>query len=336
MNDIEKQVEKSVQDLRQQLRSMPVDMRLFSLCMRALYSDHAVGTNSEGATKFRELRDKTRNDAMVYLKGVLPFSTQLVSSISEYFQYYEALEYEEWREMLSDILEETVGYIELCQALLKTHEDVLVTLKKREDQARVIMTELKDLKMEFEKKKEELEAKAATERAWAIGLAFIPILNVIASPILNAVAESNLAEAIAKGSEAKVQEGAVVAVSETLIPALTRFISGISAAASFFSVMEQELKKFEGKAEQSKSDSKKLYYKVMKAQARDMKSLCQDFFAVIPLVRTDFQAIPAEGTDQNYIDRWLEKQKKTIREKCKIGKLASKLLSAITAPDESK
>ena len=198
------------------------------------------------------------------------------------------------------------------------------------------MTELKDLKMEFEKKKEELEAKAATERAWAIGLAFIPILNFIASPILNAVAESNLAEAIAKGSEAKVQEGAVVAVSETLIPALTRFISGTSAAASFFSVMEQELKKFEGKAEQSKSDSKKLYYKVMKAQARDMKSLCQDFFAVIPLVRTDFQAIPAEGTDQNYIDRWLEKQKKTIREKCKIGKLASKLLSAITAPDESK
>ena len=81
MSDTEKQAENSVKDLREQLQSMPVDMRIFSLCMRSLYSDQAVGTNSEGARKFRELRDKTRNDAMVYLKGVLPLSTKLVSSI---------------------------------------------------------------------------------------------------------------------------------------------------------------------------------------------------------------------------------------------------------------
>ena len=48
---------------------------------------------------------KTRNDAVVYLKGVLPLSTKLVSSISEYFEHYEALEYEEWFDMLSDIFD---------------------------------------------------------------------------------------------------------------------------------------------------------------------------------------------------------------------------------------
>ena len=74
----------------------------------------------------------------------------------------------------------------------------------------------------------------------------------------------------------------------------------------------------------------------MKTQAKNMKTLCQGFFAVIPEVRTDFLAIPTEGTDQNYIDRWLEKQKKTIQEKCLIRKIASKLLLAITAPDESE
>ena len=130
MGDIEKQAENSVKDLREQLQNMPVDMRIFSLCMRSLYSDQALGTNSEGARKFRELRDKTRNDAMVYLKGVLPLSTKLVSSISEYFEHYEALEYEEWREMLSDILEETIGYRKMCQALLKMHEDILYHLKR--------------------------------------------------------------------------------------------------------------------------------------------------------------------------------------------------------------
>ena len=335
MSDIEKQTENSIKDLREQLQSMPLDMRIFSFCMRSLYSDQAVGTSSQGARKFRELRDKTRNDAMVYLKGVLPLSTKLVSSISEYFEYYEALEYEEWHEMLSDILEETVGYKEMCQALLQMHEDILVPLKEREDQARVIVKEFNHLQEEFERKKKELEGKADTKRSWAVGLFFIPVLNVASFPLLVA-AESDLAHAVAKGCEAKIQEAAAVTVSNTLIPALKGFISGISKVAGFFSVMEQELKKFEGKAEKSKSDSKKLYYRVMNKQASDMKSLCQGFYAVIPEVRTDLKAIPTEGTDQNYIDRWLEKQKKTIQEKCSMRKLASKLLSAITAPDESK
>ena len=336
MGDIEKQTENSIKDLREQLQSMPVDMRIFSLCMRSLYSDEALGTSSEGARKFRELRDKTRNDAMVYLKGVLPLSTKLVSSISEYFEYYEALEYEEWRKMLSDILEETIGYRQLCQALLQMHEDILVPLKEREDQARVIIEELEHLQEEFERKKKELEDKAGTKRSWEIGLAFVPFVNLIASPMLFAAAESDMASAVAKGCEAKVQEAATITVRYTLIPALKGFINGISNAAAFFSVMEQELKKFEGKAEKSGSNSKKLYYRVMKTQAKDMKTLCQGFFAVIPEVRTDFLAIPTEGTDQNYIDRWLEKQKKTIQEKCSIRKIASKLLLAITAPDESE
>lgn len=304
--------------------------------MRCLYSDQAVGTSSEGARKFRKLRDNSRNDAMVYVKGVLPLSTKLVSSIRGYFEYYEALEYEEWREMLPEILEETIGYREMCQVLLKIHEDILVPLKEREDQARVIVKELKHLQEEFERKKKELESKASTKRSWAVGLAFVPFINVIASPMLLAAAESDLADAVAKGCEAKIREAAAITVSNTLIPALKEFISGISKTAGFFSVMEQELKRFEGKAEKSGSGSKKLYYRVMKTQAKDMKTLCQGFFAVIPEVRTDFLAIPTEGTDQNYIDRWLEKQKETIQEICSIQKIASKLLLAITAPDESE
>ena len=335
MSDIEKQTENSIKDLREQLQSMPLDMRIFSFCMRSLYSDQAVGTSSQGARKFRELRDKTRNDAMVYLKGVLPLSTKLVSSISEYFEYYEALEYEEWHEMLSDILEETVGYKEMCQALLQMHEDILVPLKEREDQARVIVKEFNHLQEEFERKKKELEGKADTKRSWAVGLFFIPVLNLASFPLL-AAAESDLAHAFANGCQAEIQEAAVITVSTTLIPALKGFTRGISKVTGFFSVMEQELKKFEGKAEKSKSDSKKLYYRVMNKQASDMKSLCQGFYAVIPEVRTDLKAIPTEGTDQNYIDRWLEKQKKTIQEKCSIRGIARKLLLTITAPDENE
>ncbi|KAJ7382628.1 hypothetical protein OS493_033684 [Desmophyllum pertusum] len=330
MGDVEKKTQKDVVELREQLTSMSTDMRMFSLSMRSLYVQNAVGTSTEPAKKFRKLRDDTRNDAMVYLKGVLPLSTKFVASISEYFEYYEALDYNEWCEMLSDILIETVAYRELCETLVKMHEDILVPLKKRKDEAMIVAKELTELKAEFEKKKKELEEKANTKRSWAIGLAFIPFVGAIAGPVLAASADSDIADAVAKGGQAKVQEAAAIVVSEVLIPALESFIDGIRKAAGFFSVMEQELRKFESKAEKGKGDPKKLYYKVMQTEAKDMKSICQVFYAVLPDVRTDFLAIPSEGTDQNYIDRWLEKQKKTIRENCKGGPFANKLLKAIT------
>ena len=182
---------------------------------------------------------------------------------------------------------------------------------------------------------EELKDTAATKRSWAAAFAFVPLLNFLIVPVLLHAAHSDLLEATAKGYEAKVQEAAANTVSNTMIPAMMGILSGISKVAGFFSVMQQELKKFEGKAEKRMSDRKKLYYKVMKAQARDVKTLCRGFYAAIPQVRTHLLAIPTEGTDQNYIDRWLRKLKKTIQEKCSVRRLTSPLLCAITAPVES-
>ena len=76
------------------------------------------------------------------------------------------------------------------------------------------------------------------------------------------------------------------------------FIDGlrISKAAGFLPVMELELKKWKGKAEKSKSDSKELYHTFMKA-----KTLCQGFYVILPQVWTDFLTIQTQGTDQNYV-----------------------------------
>ncbi|XP_015768155.1 PREDICTED: uncharacterized protein LOC107346827 isoform X1 [Acropora digitifera] len=327
---VTRNTEREVKTLDENLKDMAVDMRLFSLTLRSLYVLNAVGTNEQPAKEFRRLRDDTRNDAMVYLKCILPVSTKFVSSISEYFEYYDALNYEEWCEMLPDILQETTGYKELCGTVLQMHEDILVPLKKRKDEALLLVTKFKDLKEEYERKIRELEQTAETKRSWAFGLLWIPFVNVIASPLLGASADSDMAKAVAKGQQAKIQEAASMAVSKALIPALENFINGIKKAAGFFSVMEQELMKFENKASNAVDDPKKLHYMVMKKEARDMKSTCQIFYAVLPDVRTDFLAIPTEGTDQNYVDQWLEKQEKTIREKCSVPGLVGKLLKAIT------
>ena len=328
---MEKKTKKEVDELRGILKDMSGNMRLFSLTMRSLYAEKAVGTDEEVAKEFRKLRDDTRNDAMVYIEGILPLTTEFVTSISAYFDNYDALSFDEWHESISSIRKDTADYKKLCMTILKLHYDILVPLKKRRDQAGMLVSKINGLDDEFEKKKEEQLKMADNQRFWASALCFVPYVGTIARTILDASADQNLAKATALKLQAFIHGSAALAVKETLIPALETFIEGISKAANFFSIMEQELQKFENNARKSEdkpTEVQKIFYKVMKVEASDMKSICQLFHAAVPEVKTDFQALPTEGTDRNYVDEWLKKQKKMIEEECK-GMLARRIFRAI-------
>ena len=315
MSDIQNTTEIVVDVLRENLRIMPKNMCLFSLSIRSLYANKAVGTSTDVSKRFRKLRDDTRKDAILYLKCHLPISTKFVSSIKEYFEYYDALDYEEWCELLPDIREETRIYKEVAQTLLEMHEVLMTSLKKREDDAKIIMTEFEDLQSAFEEQKKILEASAESRMKWAFTLLFVPGVNLIATPLLTSLAREDTVRAIAKGGQAKVHEAAVIVVAETLIPALSHFIDGLRKAAGFFEAMENDMQSFEGKAETNIDSPKRLHYKVMRQKAKEMKSLCQAFYAALPDVRTDFEAIPNKGTDQNYVDKWLKKELAQIEKK---------------------
>lgn len=320
----------AVVTLRKDLKDMSKNLRLFSLSMRSLYTENFVRMKAETGQKFKKLRDDTRNDAMVYLKGILPLSRTFATSMSDYFKYYETLDFQKWCELLSSIREKTVGNKKLCEMILKLHEDILVPLKKRQDQAELVVTECEGLQEKFEEKKKEYEDKAQTKTNWAFGLSFVPGVGMIASHVLKENAKADLAEAHAHGDEAEVQEAAAIAIRETLIPALESFIEGITRTAGFFSIVEQEISKFEGKAGKAIDTRKRLHYKVMKREAQDMNSVCQAFSAALLDVNADFDVISSEGTDQNYVDRCLEKHSRTIKATCTTSNFVSSLLAATT------
>ena len=318
MGDIRQKTTDVVESFGQRLKDMSSSMQVFSFNMRSLYAEKAFSTNDILAVKFRKLRDDTRNDAMVYLKFILPVSTKFVSCIAEYFDVYISLEYEDWCDMLKDILEDTTGYKQLCSTLLKMHEKILVPLKKRQDESKILIMEFKDLKEKYKEQKKalEVEAKASHHR-------YIPEVRENASSLLKPGDADSTKPAATFGS-------ALIKVSEALIPALEQFIDGLRQSAGFFSVMEQELLKFEDKADKALENPKKLYYKVMNTQAGNMRYICQTFYAVLPDVRTDFLAIPTEGTDQNYVDEWLAHAKTLIQENVTTQKLVQKLMISIT------
>ena len=313
MSQIEKECKNEAVSLKKHLHEMPTNMHLFSLSMR--YAEQAVGTSTKAAQKFRQLRDDTRQHAMVYLKCILPITTKFVMVLKDYFATYEALSYEEWCEMLPDILEETTSHKELAQTVVKMHEDLIVPLKKREDEAKIIMREFKDLQAKYEKEKQRLEGEAKSNSSWAAALQYIPVLNFIVVPVLNLVAEGYKVKAVAKDAEAEIQGAAALIVAETLIPALSNFIDGLTKAAGFFQVMEMELQSFVESTSKSNDSPKRLHHLRMKNEANDLKSLCQAFYAVLPAVRTDYEAIPIEGTDQNFVDKWLKEQLAAIAKK---------------------
>ena len=193
---------------------------------------------------------------MVVLKDVLPLSTKFVTSVNNFFDWYEGLEFQQWRNKIPWILQKTVGYRQLSEMLLQRYEATLAPLKKRQDQARLLVTELEGLKRSYERKKREFEDAASAKRGWAIGLAFVPFVNLVASPALACFAESDIEEASRQSALAVVQKDAARKVSGKLIPALHDFVACVTKAAGFFSVMEQEFRKFGAKAEKG-NDTRK-------------------------------------------------------------------------------
>ena len=217
--------------------------------------------------------------------------------------------------MLPDIREETKTYKEVAQTLLEMHEELMTCLKKREDDAKIIMSEFKDLQHEYEMEKRKLKTAAEANMDWALTLWYIPGINLVAYPLLKSIANENTAKAIAKGAQSQLNEAAALVVANTLIPALSSFINGLKEAAGFFQVVGKELQSFEGKAGKNLESPKQLHYKVMSKAATEVKSLCQAFYAALPDVRTDFAAIPNGDTDQNYVDKRLKKQLADIDKK---------------------
>ena len=56
---------------------------------------------------------------MVVLKDVLALSTKFVTSVNNFFDWYEGLEFQQWRNKIPWIVQKTVGYRQLSEMLLQ-------------------------------------------------------------------------------------------------------------------------------------------------------------------------------------------------------------------------
>lgn len=312
-----------VSELNRRMTNMPRQMRAFSLGLRSLYAENAV-SGDQGAAKFREVRDATRRDALVYCAKVLPLANMVVTNISEYFDNYLALEWEEWVASIGDIIEEVEGYERACALLLQMHENIMTSLKQRQDEAAVSIVELERLSAELRGRIRELEAEATasdeTARFWSAWgrLLALPTLG-LSSFICENGAEGHrananrcLSTAVAETRKKEIATRAALITNDVLLPAIKEFLEGLSVCQAFFAETRGELVKMQGQAELAadKTDTSRTvrHFRLMKKNAGDIAANCKAFWSCIAEVRTDLAAIPTEKLDENYVDAWQDRQ----------------------------
>lgn len=299
----ERQNDSSFKNFEHALEEMPRQIRMFSESMKKRFVDQALSSDPESCAKYQKLRNDTKNDALVYINAVVPIIEEVVSEIENVITHFMYLNDKELQREVNGMLDELHNCRQLCEMAKTMNEDTMVTLKQREDKAKEVEKEIRELQVECERKQFEFEKSAEFKRKLAIGFSLVPGINLIVAPALFIASNSDKKDALVQGSEAQAKGAAATAVLETLIPALTAFIEGLGAVAGFFAEMENEIKKCHNEGEKWMRRSLGPHSDLMKRNATNVLMKCKEFRYVLPSVKTDFRAIcPDDGTDDEEID----------------------------------
>ena len=117
-------------------------------------------TGQDDATKtYLEVRDSTRQNAVVYTEKLLPLSEKVVRSIGFFADYFEDLEFEDWADCLDDLIDDVQKAEGFCNLLKHMHNTMITDLKKNEDKAIVGIEMLQKMSLQYERDSKELKMK---------------------------------------------------------------------------------------------------------------------------------------------------------------------------------
>ena len=205
--------ETSVKSINDKLEELPKHMKFFSKALLALDSEFQVSSVSgeRPLVKFNEIRGNTRKNALVYSQEILPVASKVIANLSNYFEYYKLLEYEQWKTMLPVILKDVRKHKNCCSILISYHEDILSSLKQLDKEALINFKNMKELETEYRLKIAQLKDLAEDKNNWAKAVLTIGgIVTVVAAGIATGGAATAIFAAAGTAAETI---GAATAVS---------------------------------------------------------------------------------------------------------------------------
>ena len=290
------------------LTNLPVDTRMLSLSMKSLFigQEYDAALHSDAASEFQELWDETRNDAVIYSHCMIPITTKFVGRLPDFFRCYLEKDYNGWKKSLGDLKKRVMSWKESANALLQTNEKIMVSLKRQQDLASVIINQLPHLEQQYEEKYKELEARAKKERNWAFALSFIPFVGAIAASKLYEAGDRDVAEAIRARDMERNDKCASMALAHSTVPALSKVTKSIGDIAGFFQIMEEHLISYDDQVKAGMEDESRLHYLLMKPEAEYFITLCKHLLSALQEARSDFDSIPKREDDTDHVQRWVD------------------------------
>ncbi len=286
-----------VSELPQNITKMAKPMTAVSRGLRLLNGEYAV-SNADNVTSFRKILDGVRTDADIYCKKILPLVIEVVLNISQFFENYLVLDFEDWHENLNDIIEDVEKYENACEVLSHLHKSMMTNLKKHKDEAMVSTDKMQQLSEKLRKLEKELKTSASAKEdsanLWNIWVAIlaIPTLGIFTAIASDQASEcrseakQDLAQAVANQVNAEINTKAAWLTQEVLIPSVEAFLEGLNVCQAFFAVSKGELIKMrnngttaDGKRENP--SKMKRHFSIMKKNGVNVEIACKAFISSI-------------------------------------------------------
>jgi hypothetical protein len=274
-------------------------LKIATLALRSSYT-----VNAPSIEEFTAFRNDLTIKANVYKDKVLPLATYSLQRVKDFMLYFNDLSFEDCLDIVDDIAREARDNQAWMVLNRDAHMAMSVEFKGLEDRIAVVLEKCK-LEAELqEKKSKELAKQANNERNWAFGLAFIPIVGAIASPLLNASADHDRIESIAAAKEAELAVAGAIVIRDSLAGALSEYCIAMDRCAGEFDALASECETFVGQAGNLADTKKKAFYKLMNKRADVILHAVSTFRMVCVSAETDLQCLP-RCPEPNYVRQWL-------------------------------
>jgi len=278
-------------------------LKAASMALRTCYCDAGCSQR-----QFCDFRDDIRDLALIFKDGLYPVSCTVVGSLKSFMDYYLSLEFKEWEEILSDIVEEAQEYAQVLDTVTRSYTCISSDFKSREDGAARVKQKL-NLEHEAQMKEEAARLEASGNSDWWGSFFEIISLGCTDGGKRNE-AENFRRQAIAAKAEAMLCVAALESVEQNLIPAIGNFVLAMTEIAGFFRILTNDVNDFANRGAQfaDLEDRKIAHFKILKTKAVRIQGSCDQFLFIAPDFVSDLQVVPMSDKP-NFVQEWLAEQK---------------------------
>ena len=307
--------------------------------MRKLCNQNSVSEEYEGASKFLQLRDETRKNALIYTETLLPKTESVVENIRDFAVDIRVSDFNDWHQDL-EVITQKAGKAEIaCNLLLHFYEKLITEMKQKEDRATLNKIDLEDLKRIYETDRQTLldsaeEHKRKMKKYQRLGLILaLPTLGIgtwVARTKAKKEQQSmkrNLEKAkTTDDKEGKLRETGDLA--DSLSPVFSNFVKGLTACGGFLKRTRVELSALNEKGrEGQESGWKKRTKDLLRLHAKELNTKCMEFISSSTEIRTNLMAIPSEPSDKDYVQQWFADQLASFQSLNNNGPLPEEILA---------